>query len=57
MITSRADGFEWQLRMHKVDFVILFHGNIKCFSNFRLTDIGKWLKIKEGMTKIQENYI
>ena len=57
VITSRADGFGWQLWMHKIDFVILFYRNIKCFCNFRLIDIGKWLQIKEEMTKIQENYI
>ena len=43
VITSLADRFGWQLRMHKMDFVILFHRNNKCFCNFRLIDIGKWL--------------
>ena len=43
VITFRADEFGWQLRMHKIDFAILFHRNIKCFCNFRLIDIGKWL--------------
>ena len=43
VITSRADGFGWQLGMQRIDFVILFHRNIKCFCNFRWIDIGKWL--------------
>ena len=41
VITSRADGFGYQLRMHKIDFVISFHTNINFFCNFRLIDIVK----------------
>ena len=29
VITSRTDRFGWQLQMHKIDFVVLFHRNIK----------------------------
>ena len=53
VITSRADGFGWKLWMRKIDFVILFHRNMKCFCNFRLINIGKLLQVIECITKIQ----
>ena len=54
-MVRNVDEFRWQLQMRKIDFVILFQINIKYFYNFGPIVIVKWVYVKEGITKSQEN--